>query len=360
MRKFFNIVLIVGLILGATRVSASAQSKGQEAKGGHAAGSAANKPNATPATAADELVALLPAADLIATLDVKRTFDELLPRLAGITTGGLDKLAKDIQEFTQQTGIDPSKIQNAAFGLTMNGTQGSGVIVIQGIDPDEKQIDAMMKEFGSEYKTSEYKGKTIYSAVSKMKAPTAGPLSIKTDEMALAALGGQRVAFGDLGAVKQVIDIQSGAAKGGVTNAMTGALRETRSSALIRFALNIPESLRAELANQGDLFKSIAAIKVVLGTFDVVGDLSLSLDALLRTTSQSDAAELENGLNGLVGLLRGIFGDAGSGDQKANFVGQLLGQVKIGSKLSDVSLSITLPRSMVDQMSKKPTPADKK
>src|SRR5262249_44849640 len=105
---------------------------------------------------------------------------------------------------------------------------------------------------------------------------------------------------------------------------------------------------------QGDLFKSVAAIKMILGTFDVAGDLSLSLDAIIRTPSQNDATELENGLKGLVELVRGIFG---GGDPKSNLFGQLLDQVRIGSKSSDVSLSITLPRALMDQLSKKETPA---
>lgn len=348
MRKFSSLALIFSLIIGAAIIGANAQSAEQAPK----SAPAANKPAAS--GAADELMAMLPASDLIAVLDVNRAFNELLPKLAGISTGGVDKLAKSVQEFAEKTGVDPSKIQNAVFSFSMEGTQGTGVIIIQGIDPDARQIEAVMKEFGSEFKTSEYKGKAIYNVVSKVKAPSAGPLSVKTDEVALAALGRQRVAFGDLAMVRQVIDIQSGVAKGGVTAAMTGALAETRASALVRFALNIPENLRAEAANQGDLFKSVATIKMILGTFDVASDFSLSLDAIMRTPSQNDATELENGLKGLVELLRGIFG---GGDQKPNFFTQLLDQVKIGTKVNDVSLSISLPRALMDQLSKKETPA---
>jgi hypothetical protein len=363
MQKFFKLTLGLSLILCAAVLTLNAQSTGKETKGATAVGAAASKPSSTPAaapaTATEELISLLPASDLIATLDVNRAFNELLPKLAGLETGGLDKLAKSIQDFTQKTSVDPSKIQKAVFGFSLNGAQGTGVLIVQGIEPDNKQIEAVMKEFGTEFKTSEYKGKTIYNVISKVKAPSAGPLSIKTDEVALAALGQQRVAFGDLSVVKEVIDIQAGGGKGGVTPAMNDALKETRASALVRFALNIPENLRTEAINQGDLFKSVATVKVILGTFDVAPDFSLSLDTVMRTASQADAAELENGLKGLVGLIRGIFG-GGTGDQKVDFFGQLLDQVKIGSKLNDVSLSITLPRSLMDQLTKKPVPAEKK
>ncbi|MGH9768089.1 MAG: hypothetical protein ACREAB_11695, partial [Blastocatellia bacterium] len=313
MRKFLSLTLAFGLIISAV-IGANAQSAGQGVKRAPAVAAETARTSATPNTAAttpattEELIALLPASDLLAVVDVGRAFNELLPKLAGISTGGVDKLAKSIQDFIQRTGVDPSKIQNAVLSFSMEGAQGTGVIIIQGIDPDAKQIEAVMKEFGSEFKTSDYKGKTIYNVLSKVKAPSAGPLSLKTDEVALAALGSQRVVFGDLNVVKQMIDIQAGAAKGGVTSAMTGALNETRASALVRFALNIPETLRAEAANQSDLFKSVAAIKMILGTFDVASDLSLSLDAIIRTPTQNDATELENGLKGLVELVRGIFG----------------------------------------------------
>ncbi len=368
MRNFLNVALAFGLIISTTGVL-NAQSAGRERSAVQTNGtvetSAAS--GAKAAATADELIATLPASDLIAVVDANRAFNELLPRLADISTLGLDKLAKSIRDFTQKTGIDPSKIRNAAIGVIAESVEGSGalairgkgVVLLQGIDPDAKQIEAAMKEFGSEIKTSDYKGKTIYSVASKANAPSAGPLSLKTDEVALVALGGERVALGDLNVVKQVIDIQTGSSKGGVSAAMTGALAETRSSALVRFALNVPEKLRAEAANQGDLFKSIATIKIILGAFDVADDLGLSLDMLIRTASQNDATELENGLKGLIDLVRSVFG---GGDPKTNLVAQALDQVKIASKANDVSFALSLPRALLDQLIKKeqPPPAEKK
>src|SRR5215813_13132536 len=215
MRIFFSVALIFSLIISAV-VGSNAQSAGQGRSPASTTRTVKTRatPKAPSRTAADELVAILPASNLIAVVDVGRAFNELLPKLAGFSVGGLDKLAKSIQDFTQKTGIDPSKIQSAVVGMGMEGSQGAGVIIIQGIDPDPKQIEAAMKEFGSEFKTSDYNGKTIYNVVSKVPPPSAGSFSLKTDEFALAALGQQKVAMGDLKVVKQVIDIQAGAAKG--------------------------------------------------------------------------------------------------------------------------------------------------
>jgi len=360
MRKFFSAALIFSLITSALG-GANAQSAGQRRAPASKAGAVKTsaKPKAPSAVIEDELVAMLPATDLIAVLDVGRAFNELLPKLASLSIGGVDKLAKSIQDFTLKTGVDTSRIQKVVIGVGMDSSQGSGVVLIHGIDPDSTQIEAVMKEFGSEFKTSDYKGMTIYNVLSKAKGPSAGPFSLKTDDLALAALGRQRVAFGDMKAVKQVVDVQTGAAKGGVSAAMKGALNETRASALVRFALVVPETLRAEAANQGDLFKSVSAIKMIRGTFDVASDFGLSLDTVIHTASQNDATELENGLKGLIGLGKDIFG---SGDPKTNLIAQVLDQVKIGSKVNDVALSISLPREILDQLTKKetPPPAEKK
>ncbi|MDX2042645.1 MAG: hypothetical protein SF097_15595 [Acidobacteriota bacterium] len=356
MQKIFRLSLMMCLLTGA--IIAQSTSK-PIAKKTTATPASTKTATSTVSPATTELLNLLPASDLLAVVDANRLFNELLPSLAGMQSGGLDKLAKELTEFTQKTGVDPSKINSAVMGLNLKGLQATGAIIISGVDLTAPQIEAAMKEFKAEFKTSDYSGKTIYSLVSKVKAPEAGPLSLNTDHTALAALGSQKFVFGDLSAIKTVIDISTGAAKTGVTPEMIATLNETKASGLLRFALSIPETLKTEAADQGDLFKSVSTIKVVLGALDVAADLSLSLDTLMRTTSPQDATELEDGLKGLVGLVKGIFGGS-PGDQKMDALGQLLDMVKISSKLNDVSLSIALPRATLDQLLKKPAPAEKK
>lgn len=356
MQKFFRLSLMICLLAG---VGAAQSTSKPIAKRPTVPPAAAKTAVSTISPDTVELLNLLPASDALAVVDANRLFNELLPSLAGLQSGGLDKMAKELTEFTQKTGIDPSKINSAVLGLNLKGLQATGAILISGVDLTVPQIEAAMKEFKAEFQTADYKGKTIYSLVSKVKPAEAGPLSLNTDRLALASLGGQKFVVGDLAAIKSVIDINSGAAKTGVTPQMIAALNETKASSLLRFVLSLPESLKTEAADQGDLFKSVSTIKVILGALDVAADLSLSLDTLMRTPTPKDATELEDGLKGLVGLVKGIFG-GGSGDPKTDAIGQLLDMVKISSKLNDVSLSIALPRATLDQLLKKPAPAEKK
>lgn len=351
MKQFFRLAMIMCLLVGAV----VAQSKTSPIT------STGKRTTATltkSSTANDELLALLPASDLVAVVDLNRLFNQLLPSLAGTQTGGLDKAARELAEFAQSTGIDTTKVKRAALGFNMNGLQGTGAIIISGVDLTNPQIEAAMKELKAEFKTSDYNGKTLFSVTSKVKAPELGPLSLNTDQLALAALGGQRFVFGDVNAIKKVIDIAAGSAKSGVKPELVAALGEAKASALARFAFSIPDSLKAEAADQGDLFQSISAIKAVFGALDATPDLTLSLDTVMRASSQKDANELAESLKGLLSLVRGIFGEGD--DAKSAAIGKLLDQVKIGSKLSDVSLSISLPRTTLDQLLKKPTPAEKK
>jgi hypothetical protein len=352
MRIYLGIALILCLLTGG--LNAQSVEKKRTAVEPATASKASPAANAA---SIDELIGLLPASDLIAVVDVGRAINDLMPRLSDLGVGGPGKWAQEFQEFTLKTGIDLAKARNAALGLRIPGSQANGAMIVHGLDLDDKKLEAAMKAYNTEFNATEYKGKQIFNLVKRGNSPSAGPLSLKTDEMAIAALGQQKLVFGDLTAVKSVIDIHSGSAKGGITKEMSSALNETRNSALARFALNLPEHLRQEALNQGDLFTSVAAIKVILGTLDVGNDLSLALDMVMRTPSQKEAAELESGLKGLVSLARGFLS---GGDPKWEVYGQLLDQMKIGSKINDVSLSLTMPRSLVDQLSKKSPGGEKK
>jgi hypothetical protein len=352
MRNYLGIALVLFLLTGGL----NAQSVEKKSTAVDPATASKASPAAN-AAAIDELIGLFPASDLIAVVDVGRAINDLMPRLSDLGIGGPGKWAKELQEFTLRTGIDLAKARNAALGLKIPGSQAIGAMIVNGLDLDDKKLEAALKAYNTEFKATEYKGKQIFNLVKQGNSPSAGRLSLKTDEMAVGALGQQKLVFGDLAVVKSVIDIQSGSAKGGISKEMASALNETRSSALARFALNLPEHLRQEALNQGDLFASVAAIKVILGTLDVGNDLSLALDLVMRTPSQKEAAELESGLKGLISLARGFLS---GGDPKLEVYGQLLDQLKIGSKINDVSLSLTMPRSLVDQLTKKSPSGEKK
>ena len=307
----------------------------------------------TPTIAED--VALLPASDLIAVVNVNRFFSELLPKIKTDAPTEVAKMAKDLDTFTDQTGIDVSKIKTAIIGVKLDGA-GGGAIILQGMSFDAKRIESTVKTKQGEFKATDYKGRSIYSV--KMKAAeqaaataaAAGlPINL-SDDVNFAALDGQTAVAGDLSAIKSVLDAQASGKSTNPNAALSTALNESKASGLVRFAASLPNSLRQDLSSQGDLFTQLAAVKMVVGSFDMGNDLSLALDTLLRTGSQNEASQLETGLKSLVFLGKTFL--SGNQEPQMQVFTQLLDQIKISTQTADVALSIALPRALLDQFGK--------
>lgn len=294
---------------------------------------------AATSTAAEELLALLPDADVVAIVDAQRAFTDLLPKLKNISTGGIGKTATEIETFARLAGVEPKQIQTAVLGVKMTETlgRGSGVLLLQGLEVDTKRVADAAKALNGELRSADQNGKQLYT-LSLKPAAANGP----TEAMHFVLLDNKRVAVGDLAGLKAVL---AGGSKNPAQAAFVKALQETKATGLVRFAGNLPEGLRAMLASQGELFAQVAAVKAIFGSFDLNADSSASLDARLRTASNNDAALLKENLNGLVALGK-VFLD-GNGDPKMKVYSQLLDQVKVSVTTTDVALSLLLPKEII-------------
>ena len=332
---------------------------------GLGSGLARARATATPG-AAEDLLALLPASDLIAVVDASRAFNELLPQLKAIAPGEIARATREIEEFTAKTGIDPAKIRTAVVGARIGGggtaiDRDSAAIILQGIDVDPARIEAAVKLEGGSFRAADYKGKSIYTVTPKPKAPegtgdSAAPAK-QRDPISFSSLGNQTVAVGDEGTVKQVIDAQLAGAKGEANAKLTQVLRETKATGLVRFAALMPDNLRQSLSSQGDIFQQLGAVKLIFGSLEMAGDLSLTLDARLRTGSQEEATQLEASLKSLLAFGKAMLG--GNQDPKFLAANQLIEQVKISAQTLDVTVLLLVPRAVIDQLAKPATPASK-
>src|SRR5262245_51387579 len=115
MKKILSKILIITLMTGAVVLCVGAQSTDRNVKviNKNTPTEVPGKTNSTP----DELLALLPATNLIAVLDAKRGLNDTLPRLSSLSFGGVDKLAARIKEFLTTTGLDTSQVKNAVMGF---------------------------------------------------------------------------------------------------------------------------------------------------------------------------------------------------------------------------------------------------
>jgi hypothetical protein len=338
MQKFLRSVVIFSLLTSASYPVLSAP---------------VTKP--TPTVSTDDLLALLPASDVLGVVDAGRAFTDLLPRLKSIWPSGFAGLTRSLESFTSKTGIDPTQLKTAVLGVKIGGTgSGQGVVILQGANVDPKRVEAAVVQEKGGFKAQDYKGKTIYTVTPPPPAPkpangTEPPPKQpeKPSPISFALLGNQVVALGDVPSIQSVLDAQAVPPKTNPNAELGAVLKETKAG-LIRFAAVLPESLRQSLSANGDLFKQIAAVKVIFGSFDFANDFSAALDTRLRTASASDASQLEASLKSLVVLAKSFLGQ----DQKLAVLGQLLDLVTIAAQSNDVAVSLALPRALIDQLAK--------
>src|SRR4029079_9972072 len=173
-------------------------------------GSGANRPEGTERPAAagarssvEDLMALLPALDMVAVIDMPRAMRELLPRLKTIDIGGISKLAKEIEEFTRMAGIDATKSNAAVAGVKIEGLSAkAGALVMEGIDIDPKRVETAVTAEHWEFQKIDQPGSFLYR-VARIKQSEAGSQSgeQKSEEVYFALLGPQRAVAGDLATV---------------------------------------------------------------------------------------------------------------------------------------------------------------
>ncbi len=363
-----------------------------------------------PSAIADNSISLLPKSDVVAVLDVSRLVNELLPKAKEAWPDQVAKFEKEINEAVSdaaKNGVDLYKVKSLTIGLTLFGAKTTGAMIVEGLTITPE----MMAKENKESTAIDYKGKTLYiekskpepkplvkgtaqnapkgktRTVSKSQAKTgkARPASAKaaspasnnnalsnvTDvassmgasllkgNAAFVQLDADRAAIGDEAEVKAVIDALTEGANptSNLGSELSAALQETKSTGLLRFAVNIPDSAR-QAAQSEEFLKNLAVTKMVLGTLDVSDDMSLSLDAKLRTGSAEDATKLHESLAALLGLGKMMLG--GNQDPMMLMLNKLLDQIRISPQTNDVSLAITVPRELYETFLKsdpKATPA---
>lgn len=357
MKKIFRWFLATTLVLGSVAIHPAANASEIIVKDVAAVHTA---------IAAEDSLAILPKSDVVAVIDVSRIINDLLPKVKNAWPEQFAKFEKEFTEGIAKAKVDIYKVKTVTIGLKLFGDNTTGAMIVEGI-PLTAQMTA-------DTTSTTYKGKTLYvekpeakpAASAKAKPATgAKPAATASGKTALSGVAGNvgasllkdktafvqldetRLAIGDEPEVKTVIDAVTGGPNPGnnLGGDLSAALKETASTALFRFAVNVPDSVR-QMASGEEFLKNLAVTKMVLGTLDISEDLSLLLDAKLRTASAEDATKLHESLAALMGLGKMMLG--GNQDPTMQMLNKLLDQIKLSLQAKDVSLGFTVPRELYE------------
>lgn len=309
---------------------------------------------AQPSAPQSEASALLPASDVIIQIDARQVLKLLLPQLGSMAPAELLKMKRQLDEFMNKTGIDPLKISGVAVGLSFNGasaSKASGAVIVQGIEPDMQKIATALRAEKIVFKTQTYQSKTMLlgspdgKTLPRMNLTSAAN---KPEELALAPLSGGLV-LGDPASVRSVLDAEAGARPGFANALHSEMLAQVSPAAMIRFSAVIPDSFRQTLSQQDKSLSPFAAIRMLGGSFalDAAEHGGMALDLRAHTSTAREAAQLKTALDGLVMLGKGLF--SSEKDPMVQLLSQALDQVQINAHETDVTLSLSLPKAMLDR-----------
>lgn len=302
---------------------------------------------------ASQLVALLPASDGVAVIDVRRFFAEGLPRLLSGNPALLTEITGKIDEIQTRTGIDPRRFESAAVGISARKLGQKKydldpVVILRGQVNVVGLIGAGKVAANGKYREERVGGKTIYIFAAKDITARAKAASNAADkvarhiggDVAVSALDAATLAVGDLARVRQTVE-----ARTKVGTEITSLLARG-DGGIVNFAARAPEGMSAFLPLDNDeLGRNIDAIRYVFGGMDVTAD-GAAVSVTARTLQNAQAQSLSETLQGLQVLGKALLGSSKGADKQA--IVRLIDSAKITNTGSEVSIDLRVPQADID------------
>lgn len=313
----------------------------------------------SPKRAANEIVALLPDSDMVATGYVRQFFGDALPRVMAANQPMLKKVMSEIDTMTEKTGIDIRKFDSVAVGAKLKGTDLSkmdidAVAIVRG-DVSTAALLGVTKLAGKgTYREEKIGERTVYifkagDVVDKTVTAKAANTGMAdhlarelTQEMAVTAYDGGTLVVGSLDMVRATLSHTTS-----VSNTLTSMLSD-RETSVFTFAGRMPEKTSGMFGLETDeIGKNIDSIRYMAGSMDV-GSFGMSVTMTARTANAEQAKSLNKTLTAMQSVGKALLGGAKRDDQK--LYGRLIENAKIAIRDTDVSLDLTVPQADVDKL----------
>lgn len=253
------------------------------------------------AAAASPLNAL-PASDAVMLIDLKRTLNDVVPRLLADDTTHLAKLNAEIDKFKTSYGLDLRSFEQLAVGVRFQSpragvTTTDLVAVTRGTFNSGALLAAGRIAAEGKYQEEKYRNSVIYLfnlLDPQGKAPSIMGMSVP--KLAVAALDANTLVFGEPAGVRAAID---GSRVRVRANADLIQMAMRNPNAFVSFGANVPASLTQgrDFGNE-EITKNIAAIRQAYGGLGIT-DGGFDLTAIARTQRPDQAKSLGDTLAAL-------------------------------------------------------------
>lgn len=246
-----------------------------------------------------DLVAQLPASDIVMTVDLSRANAQNAALMGLLKPEIFAQYQREMDKFQRETGFDINSLETAAIGLqNINQKQAPQfVALVQGRFTASYVIESALttaerKHPGFSRNTRQYEGFTVFVVPEGPRRRGA-----KEDNwMAVTALDGNTIAVGTYSAVRNAIGVKLGRAR--VSEEIVN-LATRNSEAMVNFGGNIPQDLLNSLTGEKNKgFEFLKGARQFAGAFNMAG-LDTTGEIALIMENPDQAASLSSAVNGL-------------------------------------------------------------
>jgi len=256
---------------------------------------------AASSTPTNSLLAALPPSDAVASVKVKRVFDEAVPKLLAANSTKLAEVNSRIEQFKTRTGLDLRSFDELALGLhyaypSAGVTKVETVGIARGSFSTEAMKAAGKAAATGTYREEKHQGKVIHVFTVNEQLKLLGLVDLRIRELAVSPLDANTLAIGDLERVRSAIGVRRGTNR---ANAELIALASQDTNAIASFGGNISPALIQNLKIGNDAIATdLAAVRQVYGS---VAMNATNLEVLLaaRTVNPDSARSLSDTIESL-------------------------------------------------------------
>lgn len=304
-------------------------------------------------------VAMLPASDAVATVDVRRFFDEALPRILSGNQPILSEINAKLDEIQAKIGIDLRQFDQLAIGVAIRQISPKEydmdpVAIARGNYNTEALVAIARLASNGTYREESISGHTVYifsvKDVAKKNAPSVANSKVAgavdravnglTREIAITSIDKNTLALGSVARVRQTL-----VTKGTANTVLTGFLSR-KPNTVMSFAAKTPAGLSKVLPLDNDeLGKNIDSIRFLSGSMDVTGE-SAVLQLMAKTVRADQAQSLLETLQGLQMVGKAFLGGSKSADKQV--YARMIDNAQFARTGTEVTFDLSVPQTDID------------
>lgn len=307
----------------------------------------------------NELVGLLPASDIVVTLDTQRLLNQALPQIFSANQEKLAEINRKIDDLKNKTGLDARQFQQIAVGLATKRAAAKDVefepfVLARGSFNSGALVAVAKMASGGKYREEKIGNRTVYifspKEIAGKNKPSGGDsyfdkifdkVTKSLDrEIAVTTFDEKTLAFGTPVRVREAFEKKTR------VEAEVSALINRNPDAVISFGGRMPNGMGAFLPFENDeLGKNLDAIRQVSGALNV-GNGNAAVSLMAKTLKEDQAQGLKETMDGLQMLGKAFLGNSKSPDKQA--YSRMIENAKITRSGSEVLFDLKVPQSDLD------------